>query len=81
MASVDRQALLAQLEAPLGLTFPDRSPEESLAVLLEEAGMDDKAAFTPDDLGHLGELLNEWGDRELRRALGLFEATADAEST
>jgi hypothetical protein len=81
MPTVDRAGLLAQLEAPLGLTFPDRSPEESLAILLEEAGMDDQTTFTPENLGHLGELLNEWGDRELRRALGLLESAADAEAT
>lgn len=79
MAAVNRQALLKYLEAPLGLAFPKRKPEESLNLLLEEAGLAGQTTFEPDALEKLGELLSTWGEREVERSLQQFERIAESQ--
>jgi hypothetical protein len=79
MSTVDRATLLKYLEAPLGLAFPNRKPDESLTLLLQEAGLAGRTSFEPDALARLGELLSTWGEREVERSLQQFEQVADSD--
>lgn len=79
MSTVNRATLLKYLEAPLGLAFPNRKPDESLALLLQEAGMADRTTFDPAALEKLGELLSTWGERKLEQSLQQFEQIAEGQ--